>query len=59
MESLSIFNLFNCVQTCRPKQGNIYGGTFVAWFQGEISELFERGESDKGENMTADINDVP
>ena len=58
MVLLLISHSFNRCLARHCKQGKMYGDNFIARFKDNISDMFKRGEHDKGTNMTAEIMEV-
>ena len=58
MEQLSISRSFNRVWLHFQKQGKMYGYNSITHFMGDIAEIFEHGDINKGANMNADILQV-
>ena len=58
IESLSILNSFNRGWAHRQNQGKMYGDNFITSFKDDIYDMFERGDIEMGENITAEIMDV-
>ena len=52
---MSISHSFNIGWEYLQKQGKMYDDNFFTRFKDNISEMFERGECDKGAKITADI----
>ena len=58
MGFLSILHSFNRGWKRCQKQGNMYGDTSITRFKVNISEMFERGECEKGAKMNSEIMEV-